>query len=297
MAEPPRRSIQLGELPFRIIVFAVTALVVLGMVRLRFCAQLELPAKPPAPEPQQLSVRDVSREVKGDPAAYQGYLAADVKEYGVAATTSETMSKLLAYRLDETRRELDPASGMPGFEAAGLRLTAVVRRIEGRPERMLVLTIENLSNQPVAYRVVTTPDHGTQVCQRKPHLVHNAMALAAGGREERSECIYRNGWTINVDKVETVALTPLGYHYVSLVPPDVVGVEARVAKGHRPPAGTSCNLVLPASIARGRDQGRVSWRDLIDFFARHRCASYSFPEGYRAFARDGEKTLPVMPTP
>jgi len=40
--------------------------------------------------------------------------------------------------------------------------------------------------------------------------------------------------------------------------------------------------------------GDIEWRDLVDFFARHRCNTYSFFDRYKAFQGDGLEKLPVL---
>ena len=67
----------------------------------------------------------------------------------------------------------------------------------------------------------------------------------------------------------------------------------RVARGHKPPRGENCQLVLPASVVRGIADGEIPWRDLVDFYARHRCETYTVPASYRAIQRAGEIALPA----
>ena len=38
---------------------------------------------------------------------------------------------------------------------------------------------------------------------------------------------------------------------------------------------------------------KMTWRDITDFFARHRCDLHNLPANYRAFSRDHERPLPV----
>ena len=37
----------------------------------------------------------------------------------------------------------------------------------------------------------------------------------------------------------------------------------------------------------------ATWRDIVDFYGRHRCETYRFPTGYRAFTRKGQWAVPV----
>jgi len=79
------------------------------------------------------------------------------------------------------------------------------------------------------------------------------------------------------------------------VPPQVVGVEDRLARGHRGESGKQmCSPVVSAAVKGGLDKGDIGWRDLADFYARHRCQTYQFPSSYRAFKSDGERGLPAV---
>ena len=42
------------------------------------------------------------------------------------------------------------------------------------------------------------------------------------------------------------------------------------------------------------NRGDIGWRDLVDFYARHRCQTYQFPSSYRAFKSDGERPIPAV---
>ena len=98
--------------------------------------------------------------------------------------------------------------------------------------------------------------------------------------------------TIVVSKVETMELLPLQSWYLDQVPPEVLGVEPRVAAGHRG-AKSACSTVVPALVRSLEERGEITWRDLADFYARHRCQTYQFPSSYRAFKNDGERGLPA----
>jgi hypothetical protein len=157
----------------------------------------------------------------------------------------------------------------------------------------MVLSIENTTDTALAYKIDTRPSRGTQACQQKEDLIHNAMAVAAGDAELRSECIYRSGWKLKIRKVETVELPPVSYHYVSRLPAPQIGIERRATRGHRPPRGKSCQLVLPATVAKGIESGETPWLDVVDFYARHRCETYTFPGSYKAIQQAGEVELPA----
>jgi len=77
------------------------------------------------------------------------------------------------------------------------------------------------------------------------------------------------------------------------VPPAIVGIDPRVARGHRPATTQRCTSAVSQAGRSGLERGEIGWRDLVDFYARHRCQTYQFPLTYRAFNRDNERTVPA----
>jgi hypothetical protein len=51
---------------------------------------------------------------------------------------------------------------------------------------------------------------------------------------------------------------------------------------------------MPQVVRSGLENGRIGWRDLVDFYARHRCQTYEFPIAYRALKSDGERPIPAV---
>jgi hypothetical protein len=88
---------------------------------------------------------------------------------------------------------------------------------------------------------------------------------------------------------------PLSSYYLSRTPPTLVGIDDRIARGHRDMAtGDRCSTVISQVVRSGMDRGDIAWRDLVDFYARHRCQSYPFPSSYRALKSDGERAIPAV---
>jgi hypothetical protein len=274
-----------------VIAGALGLVVLLTLVGFRY--ELTIPDKPPRPRRTNESARAASNDIGRNPAVYGSYLAKDAETYGVGAVAPDALKKVFAYKIDDQEHELEPGKKNDSIEAAGLRLTVTLKDMAGGTKRMMMLRIENLTDKPLAYRVATWPDKGTQPCHQKEDSRHNALAVAARDVEMRSECIYRSGWKLVVKKVETMALPDLSYHYVSRLVPPQLGIDSRTARGHRPPRGEPCRLILPAEVGRGLEEGSIGWRDLIDFYARHRCDTYVFPAGYKAFTTDDERPLPA----
>jgi hypothetical protein len=156
------------------------------------------------------------------------------------------------------------------------------------------MTIQNLVASDLAYQVSSQPSIGTNPCNSVNPLPVNVMVIGKGGSEARTECAYRDGESIIVTKVETVEVPPLSSYYLSQLPPAVVGIEPRIARGHHGmETKEPCSAVTSQVVRTGLDRGEIGWRDLVDFYARHRCQTYQFPSTYRAFKSDGERQLPA----
>ncbi len=253
---------------------------------LRFCGALSLPDKPPPPTGPSGTQRQLLSRTTATPGMYLEFLDRDAASAGVRVPTPEDMSKKLAYRVDEARHVLE--LGQPAIEAAGLRL-----HLE-RSGGSVLLAIQNLVKSDVAYEVTTTPSIGTGLCNSVRPLPINAMVIPRSGSETRTECVFRDGMSIVVTKVETVELGPLSSYYLSEVPPALVGIEPRIARGHHGvETKEPCTAVVSQVVRSGMDRGEIGWRDLVDFYARHRCQTYQFPSSYRAFRSDGERPVPV----
>jgi hypothetical protein len=267
------------------LVGALALVVLIGY--LRFCGSVSLPAKPPPPTGPTGTQSQLLGKSTASPTVYKGYLDSDAAAAGVPAPTPEQMAKKLPYRVDEARHVLEP--GKPPIEAAGLRI-----RLE-RAADSLVMVIENKLDSAIAYQVVSAPSTGASACSKASPLPFNAMVIAKGGSERRTECVHRDGLAIIVTKIETIEVSPLSAWYLSQVPPSVVGIEQRLARGHQGLQGSApCSPVVSQVVRTGLERGEIGWRDLADFYARHRCQTYPFPASYRALKSDGELALPVV---
>jgi hypothetical protein len=213
-------------------------------------------------------------------------LERDAAAAGVRAPSPDELSHKLIYRADELRHVLSP--GDPPLLAAGLGLTLE------RQGDLVTLALANTLDAAVAYQVQTEPSMGAYVCGSAQAMQHNALVIAKGEREVRTECAWREGSSVAVTKIETIELLPLSAVYVAQVPPAMFGLDPRTIKGHKASAAASpCSGVMSQMVRSGVERGEITWRDLIDFYARHRCETYQFPNSYRAFKSDFERPLPA----
>jgi hypothetical protein len=279
--------VAITEGQFRASVIAGGIALALGVAAVRFCGGVSLPPRlASAPIPVTGTSEDLLSVSAASPAMYLDLLARDAAAAGLPRPTIEEMSRKLPYRMDEGRHVLEV--GQRPIEVAGLKLSAV------RAGDALGLEIRNATRTDLAYRVSSAPVPGAEGCDAARPLPLNTMVVGADQRETRVECVWREGLAIAVTRVETVELSPLSARYVSQVPPTVVGLDARIARGHRVElAGERCTSIVPQALRIGLERGEIGWRDLIDFYARHPCHTYQFPITYRAFTTDGARRLPV----
>jgi len=279
------RSVSITDTQFRVGVGVAGIVLVAGIVAVRFCGNVTLPTKPPPPPSTRGTSSELLTRSSASPNVYLDFVAKDAAAAGVRAPTIEELSRKLPDRVDSARHVLEV--GEPAIELAGVRLRAF-----HAPEG-LALEIRNATGADIAYDVVTTPMPAA-ACDAAARLPFNAMTIAKDGGETRIECRWRDGIALAVTRVETLELSPLSIWYVNHVPPAVVGIEPRIARGHRAPDSPSrCAFALPQSVRSGLERGEIGWRDLVDFYARHRCETYHFPLGYRAFNSDGERRVPA----
>jgi hypothetical protein len=277
---------------FKLIVGGVAIAVAGLIVLLRFCGDLALPAKPPAPTMAASQASDVMIASSATPAAWHAFLAKDAATAGVPAPSPDAMAKALPHKVDDKPRTLSP--GDPPLEVAGLRLSLEVAAVDS-DAASLILAIENLGETDLAYQVVTRPSVRGAACNSRDLLWYDANVVTARRRERRTECTYRDGLELHVERVETVELVPLSAWYVSRVPPSALNLDTRLTRGHQAMnKAPLCNVMMSQAIRSGLESGQIEWRDLVDFYARHRCDTYPFPKRYKAFRKDHEHQLPYV---
>jgi hypothetical protein len=253
---------------------------------LRFCGSVSLPPKPPAPDGPTGTQTQLLAKSSASPVVYKGFLDADAASAGVRVPSVNDMAKKLAYRVDEARHVLEP--GKPPLELAGVKIYLE------RASDQVILVVANQLDTTIAYNVTTTPSTGAATCTHVAPLAFNAMIMEKGGSQRRTECGWRDGMSIIVSKVETIEVSPLSAWYLSQLPPALVGIETRIARGHHGvEPKEKCTPVMSQVTRTGIDRGEIGWRDLVDFYARHRCQSYQFPSTYRALKSDGEIAIPA----
>jgi hypothetical protein len=279
------KSVSITDTRFRIGVGVAGIALVAGIAAVRFCGRVSLPPKPPPPAVPHGTSSELLTRSSASPVVYQDFVARDAAEAGVRAPALDELSRKLPYRVDDARHVLKV--GRPALAIAGVLLRAI------RMEDALALEIANATGTDIAYDVVTAPLG--EACNAAPARAFNAMTIHPHGREIRVECAWHEGIALAVSLVETVEVPPLSAWYLDHVPPSAVGIEPRFARGHlAPETAARCAFAMPQAVRSGLERGEIGWRDLIDFYARHRCQTYQFPLLYRAFKQDSERSVPAV---
>ena len=279
----------ISETQFRVGVVGAAALLVVSITFVRFCGDVSLPDKQavlPTEMQRGRTSQDLVSQSNASQVVYHDYLVKDARLAGVSTPTVDEMSRKLTYRVDEGRQVL--GVGQPAIDAAGLRLRAL------HQGKRLVLDIENRTRHTLAYRVITQPTPRIAACNTVSPLPIDAMVIEKGVHQVRAECVWRHGMSVVITRIETLEVNPLSAWYLDQVPPTQVGVERRIARGHQRPRGADRCITLSSQAVRsGIENGEIQWRDLVDFYARHRCQTYPFPASYRALTADGQRRIPA----
>lgn len=268
-----------------------------GGLYLRFDYEPRLPPRPPRPPPQDTMA--AFRSLDWDPNIYRAGVERDAAELHLPPSAPDDLGRLFPYEVAEPHRTLK--IGGSSLETHDLTLSLSGARMQAKQNQVMVVTrhlvlrITNRTDEYLAYRVETKPPIDPFVCHEKNDLPHNAIALAPKESIERTECGREGIDSVTVERVETLELPALSYHYVSRLFPQHIGLDPRSTRGHETKSGKICADIPEQTIRLGMEKGVVTWRDVIDFYARHPCMRYIFYEGYKAFAKAQERALPVVP--
>lgn len=279
-------TVAISDDQFRLGVLAGGVALVVGISVVRFCGSVSLPPKP-APTYATGSASQALSKSSASPEVYKEFLQRDAAAAGVRTPPIEDMGRKLAYRVDEARHVLEV--GQPAIEIAGVRLELF------HDGDAMVLEIHNTTDSDLAYSVITQPTPNISECNSATPLSFNALVVGKGKTERRVECVWRDDMALAITRVESLEVSPISAWMLGLVPPALIGLDPRTSRGHRGVvANETCASVVSQAVKSGLEKGEIGWRDLVDFYARHRCPTYRFPLTYRAFKIDNEQPIPVV---
>lgn len=276
--------------PFQIATIAVATAVAAGLFALRFCGAETLPPKPPMPTVHASDVRDLIDRNNARPQTWLTFLDKDAAAAGLKAPVAAEMRRAFVYQGDTTRRNLKVGSSIT---TAGLTISLGIRNVNGGSTAVLDVINEGASAK--AFRIVTTSNYSSAECGNSSSIFESRTVVLGKSKVSRNECTAHSDLALDISRVESMEIPDLAAYYISRVPAGVFGLEHRIAREHRALfAGTMCMVALGSAVRTGFENGKIAWRDLADFYARHRCDSYQFPADYRAYEGDGELELPAV---
>ncbi len=280
---------QVTDSQYRIIVALAGIGLVAGLTTWQFCGDVRIAAKPPAPILRGKTAGELFTTSTQTNSVWAGYLESDAHTAGIAVPSQAEVAKVLRWREGQTATDLTINS--PAVDLA--RMSMSFKHDTATDNAVVILT--NTSDHPLAYHVTAATSASSYVCNNVKPSPHNTMVVAARSSETVAVCQFRDGITANI-KLQTIELTPLAAYYVQQVPPTLIGMDDKLAKIHHNDRATrsSCDTKPSSGVKGGLGNGKIRWRDLIDFYARHRCETYRFPFTYRAFTTDGERPLPAV---
>lgn len=288
-----------GHQPFwsdtRVKIASYLGVAALGLIGLSYRFDYDLADRlPPLPPRPVLSTDpdDAFRKMNESAEYYADDLFRDSTTYGVTPTTPDDLDRVFPYEQLTAPKALAAGESM---ETGSLRLS--LEKKMGREGTAtyphMILRIENKTDHALAFNVMTEVGGGAEKCLEKADIPGNMLVLPPRAVIERTECIFLRGMKLQVERVETIQLAPLSFHYVSRLNPAHIGLDKRVAFAHRVPKGKTCTAIPEQAIRAGLKDGGTTWRDIVDFYARHNCDTYNFPIGYHAFTKRKQYALPV----
>lgn len=228
---------------------------------------------------------------------YWALVAADAKRFGVRAPSKKRQRATQSHR-----RWLKKAKTLKvgkRLRKGPLELKVLTQSVRFRQQgtlvksRHTVLRVRNRGGRPLAYRVLAKA--ARRRCKVRGTREHNAVAILPKQSVDITICAGKSA--VKVQGVETLELSRLGYHYISQVPPEALGVDAMRASAHRVPKnGRVCGSLQNGHLGKALREGGARWVDIADFYSRHSCAAFSMPEGYRK-PRRRLKSLPLASLP
>ena len=226
---------------------------------------------------------------------FQKKLDEDTNTYALQPTTPEELGKPNKYiRLVEDNVVLNIGKR---FESDWIQVSATTQKVayqrtgaEIRANHSLAV-VENVHDTPLAYFIdVRSADLGG--CEVRGARKHNANALLPGERAEIAVCA--GSKPIEIHGLEAMEITPLGYNYVSMIPPRGLGHDETTAQSHYPGRRHKvCTQIPSERLSISLRDDNLAWRDIADFFSRHNCHRYPWLWAYR-FQESGVEKLPVQ---
>lgn len=220
-------------------------------------------------------------------------LAEDYEAFGLRPAP---MDKLYGQqRFEHLVRDAKVLKPGKSFKSDLIKVTARVDKVKFNKggatvtSKHSVAVVKNVSDKPVAYFArIHSASQGD--CPVRGSQQHNAMGLMPGEEAIISVCAGTAG--VRIVDLRALEISPIGYYYVSKIPPQAVGHDEITQTAHRGPRPAKmCTSMPAAKLSTAIRGGELAWQDVVDFYSRHNCDRLQMPDGYRLATND----LPSLP--
>lgn len=228
-----------------------------------------------------------------DPRQFEMRLGEDIELFGIEPISVKDLAQPNAF-FDELAEPVVLAPGR-SWSSKHVEIRVRLDKVSYMQRGATVSSVhaiaraENISEVPIAYRLVMTGEKGK--CKVRGSREHNAVTLMPGEAAEIVVCAGRD--RVRVERLEVLEVTTLGHHYLSQVSPLALGHDPTTAAAHEPLVSVAACVDLDAkTLGAYLQAGTASWADVVDFYSRHNCHRLQFFPGYRR-AQEALAQLPV----
>lgn len=142
-----------------------------------------------------------------------------------------------------------------------------------------LLSVVNQGSVALAYRLVARSKDGGD-CKMRAITQYDALVLDPGESARISIC----SGTHEVELVDLRMMElaqPIQIRWIRQLPPLTLGLDEIAVRSHKSAKTVlSCGAVPSKDTARQLSAGVAQWEDVIDFYSRHDCNLYRWPESY-----------------
>ncbi len=227
--------------------------------------------------------REIASLTTPDPAAAPTPLEELWRKHKIQIPLDPLREPLPRHDLLSQPIRLDPRSPAWASDVLALELSVVEKThaMGHRDTHAVLLRIRNVSKTPVAFRVDTDEGKLFVPCQTPRRAQAHQFLLPAGASVERMEgcTAMPDGVDLVVRRVQALSLPEAAVITLSRVL-QPLGLSYRMRAQHRTPDAQllpPCIIPDAETLQRRISENPGAWFDILDFLARHDCATEKLP--------------------
>ncbi|MFV8750837.1 hypothetical protein ACNOYE_09840 [Nannocystaceae bacterium ST9] len=141
-----------------------------------------------------------------------------------------------------------------------------------------LLRLHNVGSVPIAYWLVARSKDGGD-CRMRAITQYDALVL--GPDEQARISICSGSHAVEILDLRAMELTEIGARWIRQVPAQAFGLDEIAVRSHKPLKHVPpCSQVPVQDSAKRISAGPAQWEDMVDYYSRHDCNFYRWPEGY-----------------